>query len=437
MILIKSYQVSLLTKAIIILIIALSIRFGYLYFVSLNALETADSHEYEALAESIINNQSYFTRLSSSPGSFLADLQRPLGYPLFLALITIDGNVNKLHVAIAQSILASLFAAGLVVIVSKLTTDKIGILTGLLYALDWVSILHTPLILADFIYSIMLTGGVLSFSFYLLRPKAHFVLFAGLWIGVAALIKPAAQLVVIHLVVILLIYLKPKKSCVLLLILGYGLITFPWMLRNQYQHGVFTLSAISTPALYFYTAGGALENESLFVYNSNKIEKFIIGESDYWRTLNVSSLDRKKMMEQKAWTIISSHWPNVIKQSFFGLVRTCIGTGKETLASSLAIRLSPQMLLLVGTIFPLTQILFYWALAIIGAVKEFRTNAFFKAFIPVIVLVIFFILLPSAMPLGYSRFRTHAAPLLCMLASMGISKLQVRNVIAVPIINRL
>ncbi len=39
------------------------------------------------------------------------------------------------------------------------------------------------------------------------------------------------------------------------------------------------------------------------------------------------------------------------------------------------------------------------------------------------VLTMFFALIPSAMPLGYSRFRTHAAPLLCIMASVGIARL--------------
>ena len=155
--------------------------------------------------------------------------------------------------------------------------------------------------------------------------------------------------------------------------------------------------------------------------NTTVLDERMSRKEPYWRTLNLPAVERKKMMEEEAWTVIRSHWPIVVKQSLQGLLRTCIGTGAGTFKTALTHDPGSFQLLLWGTILPLFQIVLYWILAAYGLFSASKPNVITKTALSLIVLTLICSLLPSAMPLGYARFRTHAAPLLCVLAAIGLA----------------
>src|SRR5260370_1290616 len=72
---------------IALLILALTLRLGYLAVVWTGPLGNADSEAYKALAVSLWHGGPYQAQESAGPGGFPTDLQRPPGYPRFLALV--------------------------------------------------------------------------------------------------------------------------------------------------------------------------------------------------------------------------------------------------------------------------------------------------------------------------------------------------------------
>jgi hypothetical protein len=237
------------------------------------------------------------------------------------------------------------------------------------------------------------------------------------------MIKPAAQLILVPLFIILLFQPRLRYFAVAVLLVGYFIVTAPWMVRNQHQHGLLTLSAINSAALYFYVAQGALDNDSVIATDTSQLEKRVDEKDSYWSRLSISPAERKSAMDRESWAIIKAHLPIVLLQSVKGFVRTSIGTGAETFSNAIPLKINSTLLVFISRLVPLLQILAYWGLGAIGLYKT-RSKSFqilpYSAIV-LIALSFIFTLIPSAMPLGYARFRTIGLPLLCILAAVGIT----------------
>lgn len=413
----------LIVKSLGIFLLALVIKLAYFSLITPTSLISPDSHSYQSLAEGILTGQPYGSISEPVQGGFPADLQRPPGYPLFIYLVSTGKQVSSSQVAIFQIILSSLLAAALCFNLSKLISPHIGFTTGFFYAIDWVTTINSPLLMADTIYTVAINACLIIWLYYFSYPKLYLIFIGGILLGVAALIKPTAQFIIIPLILILLMQAHRRLISVLLLIAIYALLTVPWMLRNYKQHGIFTLSSIGVVSLGFYVAEGALAGEQMTLTDTRALDERMLKKSTYWDSLNVLPVERKKMMEEEAWTVIRSHWPTVIKQSLQGLIRTCIGTGSATFKAALAHDPGSFQSRLWGTVLPLIQISFYWVLAAYALLNWRKITAVTRIQFKLIVLALIFSLLPSAMALGNARFRTHATPLLCLLASIGFISL--------------
>lgn len=413
----------LLIKCLLIFFLALTIRLAYLSLITPISLITPDSSAYKSLAEEIINGQPYGSTAGTIQGGFPADLQRPPGYPFFIYLVSLQKRVDVFQLAVIQSFLSSLFAGVLCFSVSRLTTPQIGFMSGFFYAIDWLTIIHTSLLMTDILYGIVITGCTIVWCYYFSYQKLFFLLSGGVLLGIAALIKPSAQFIIIPLLIVLAIQPRRRFISILLLLMMYTLLTVPWMIRNKQEHGIFTLSSIGAVSLSFYVAEGALAGEQLTLMNTSILDERMVKKGLYWNTLKVLPPERKKMMEEEAWSVIRSHWFVVIKQSLQGLIRTCIGTGSATFKNALAHNPGQFQLFLWGTLLPLFQVVLYWTLAAYGLFRVSKNNIISKPALSFIVLTLIFLVLPSAMPLGYARFRTHAVPLICVLAAIGVANL--------------
>src|SRR5262249_26221371 len=133
-----------------------------------------------------------------------------------------------------------------------------------------------------------------------------------------------------------------------------------------------------------------------------------------WNARSLSSAEKRKLMDDEAWKIIRRSWPAVIKQAVSGFIRTCLGTGRG--ARFVAIGSDGSGISSFWhTILPLAQIGLMWLLVIAGAAASWRTGLAPRPVVCLFVIAVLLALLPSASPLGYSRFRVHAVPGLCFL----------------------
>jgi 4-amino-4-deoxy-L-arabinose transferase-like glycosyltransferase len=345
-------------------------------------------------------------------------LQRPPGYPFFLYLINPSSGVNRAWVAFVQSMLGGVFAVFLAIMAARLVNVTVGIITGLFYAFDWITIIHTPMVIAETLYAIALTGAVVVFAFYIRNQRPSLSVLAGVLLGAAALIKPVAQLQLGAFVLAWGVQTKRRLSG-LAFMLAFALLIIPWVVRNYRSHQVYTLSVVATSNLYFFTAQGA----GYDLQGKDLDQRISAVEAD-WNAGSFSSAEKKEMMDDEAWKIIHHHWPTVIKQAVKGFARTCLGTGRETFFASVAVE-GGEISSFWHTILPLMQIGLIWSLAVVGVMASWREGLAPRPVVCLFVIAVLLALLPSAAPLGYSRFRVHAVPGLCFLAAIGAWRLKI------------
>ena len=410
-----------------IFVLALSLRVGYEALVWNGPLGNADSAAYGDLAASIAHHQPYHTKQSTGPGGFPPDMQRPPGYPAFLAAINFCSatatTISHHRSSLAQCILGAAFSALLAWLVATLTSTWIGLLAGCFYATDWVTIVYTPLVISETVYTVMLGSAVLIYALALSRYRYSLYLAAGALLGGAALVKPAAQ-VVVAAFLIGWACRRPIRLSGLLFLVTYLACVLPWMMRNEAEYGVFTLSEIGTANLYFYTAEGSRHSYPVQDLAGNQINADVTNLDRAWRAQALTPNERTRQMRHEAMQIIRSHWPTVLRQAMLGFVRTALGTGSVTAADSMNVMPGRAARVLLNVL-PLAQACVLWALAILA----FFAVGFLRWEYRVLLMAtIFCVLLPAAAPSAQSRFRVPAVPEICALAAAGVAVLAANHV---------
>ena len=177
------------------MVFALALHLGYLALGWTGPLGNADSAAYKALAVSLSHGGPYQAEESAGPGGFPTDLQRPPGYPAFLVLVNSQEVISNRRTSFIQCVLGAVVVVLLALLLSPITNSSVGLIAGLFCATDWITIVHTPMVIAETIYSVNLGLAVVLYALALEKQHRTLALLSGFALGVAALVKPAAQLV--------------------------------------------------------------------------------------------------------------------------------------------------------------------------------------------------------------------------------------------------
>jgi len=224
-------------------------------------LGNADSAAYKALAVFLSHGGPYQAQEGGAgPGGFPTDLQRPPGYPAFLALVNAPGVISNRRTSVVQCLIGAAFVALLTFLGRLIASSSVGLLAGLFYATDWITIVHTPMVIAETVYCITLGLAILLCALTLEKPRASLALLAGWFLGISALMKPAAQVILFAFIIGWIFPQRKRNWKSLLFLVTYLTCVVPWIARNEVKYGVPTLSEIGTADLYFYTAQGSLHS---------------------------------------------------------------------------------------------------------------------------------------------------------------------------------
>lgn len=422
-------------------VFALSLRFGYFAAVENGPLGNPDSPAYLDLAGKITRGQPYQSDRGGGPG-FPTGLQRPPGYPAFLAFSGIvtkslagaseltpanASGTSRRSFAIAQCILGAMFAVLLAALTEIFAGPRIGLWAGLFYAADWVTIVHTPMIIAETVYSGLLGLAVLVFAVALMRRQLAWMAAAGISLGVAALIKPAAEILLLAFFAAWLSqnvftgrpFSRARWTAgAFIFLLAFLACIVPWIARNDRKYGVATLSTIGTADLYFYTAKGSLRSYPMNDIGGTIISNDVNRLALEWESLPVPVAERVRRMQHETVQLVMQHWPRVLEQAAIGFVRTCAGTGFVTAGE----QMNPppgKIAHALLAILPAIQLTLLWVFAIGGALDP-RLDRTLRI---LLIGSIFCILLPAASPLAQSRFRVPAVPEMSVLAAFGVTRL--------------
>jgi 4-amino-4-deoxy-L-arabinose transferase-like glycosyltransferase len=413
---------------IFIFLLALSCRLAYFSQIEHGRLGTPDTPAYEQLGARLHAGSGYSSRHYSGLGGFPAGLTRPPGYPAFLAALSSDPARHQQLTALAQIVLSSLLAVVIAVGTARLITPLAGVAAGVLYALDWTTIVNTPLSIADALLPILIGLGFVLLALALARepvPRVRLGV-AGFCLGLACLVKPAGEVLIVGVLLVLLITVRPR-SWVLVFALAVAVPVVPWVVRNQAEYGVFTLSPISTANLYFETALGTEYYRSPITTDLAALSRRLDSADAVWEAKRLSPADRASQLRSRALTIIGRHWPIVLDQAVMGFARTAFGTDAATVKQDWSGSMAPSRLL--TTWIPLAEIVIVWGFVAVGVAGAWMSEFVPRRVIVLLVVGIVMALLPAAEPGGYARFRTAAAPMMAMLAGIGAEVVWRRRVI--------
>jgi hypothetical protein len=398
---------------LLVFILAFGIRWIYLEGAVRGLLGSPDTFAYEGLAESI-HERTYQTDKQAGPGGFPADLQRPPGYPFFLFLVNPRMPVDRVRTAELQSLIGACFAVGLALLVAGLLGHGAGLLAGLLYAIDWATILHTPLVLTDMLAGILCGLAALLYGYYLKTSKSVFSALAGAALGLSALVRPSNEFLFFAFLLAWLVQPRRRKLG-LVFVLTFTATVAPWMIRNYHRHGVMALSAIDTAALYFYVGQSAAQDISMSdASGGTELNAMVLQMDAEWQQKVMLVAERRREMNKEAWMLIRQYWRKAAILSAAGTIRLAFGAGRGTLAASVPGISGKQTLLLSA--YGAAEVLALWCLALLGLFAGFRKASAQRSIIVLLASSVFFILLPSCNILGYIRYRVPAAPVLCALA---------------------
>jgi|SRR5271166_619847 len=396
---------------------AILLRLGYFWVVRDGPLGNGDSAAYEDLAQKLLSHQSYSTTANTGPGGFPGDLQRPPGYPAFLAGVDVLLGPSRVHTALVQCVLSAAFAVALAVLVAAFTTELTGLLAALLYAIDWATVIHVPLTVADTLFAVLLGTAIGLYALSMATRRGSLALAAGFFLGTAAMVKPMGQVIVFAFLLGWAVQEK-RRAAGLLFLLSYLACVAPWMIRNYQQHGLATLSAIGTVDLYFYVGEASAHPQSVTDFSGSEMNSEVTRLSNEWTSRPLTPVERKRAMERESLLLIEQHWPTIAYQTAVGFLRTCFGPGSITVANSMpnAPSRTAQVLLAV---LPLLQVLALWVLAAIGAFWFSSGSKLTPSIRVMLVGCVVLLVLPASATLGQSRFRVPAVPALAILGGIG------------------
>lgn len=170
-------------------------------------------------------------------GDFQLGLRRTPGYPLFLAAEQLLLGPDLQAIAFAQHLLGVLTAVMAYFLGAAAFGRAAGLVGGMLVALSAPMIVYEHYLLSEALFTAFLTGALLLLVTAVRQPTHRTAFLAGLGLGLAALVRPVAQVLAPWLMLGLAMARwgrwRDASVLVLLALVGLAAALLPWTLRNR------------------------------------------------------------------------------------------------------------------------------------------------------------------------------------------------------------
>ncbi|HXI82483.1 MAG TPA: glycosyltransferase family 39 protein [Verrucomicrobiae bacterium] len=390
-----------LRPALIVFVVALLVRLGVVLFMLPQLRPDQNPDLYRELGRNMALGKGFVA--AAPDGRELPDINRPPGYPAFLAgLMLIFGD--RLGVLLAANcVLAAIGCALTVVMASRWLRPGAAMLAGLITALEPNSVMRSCLVMAEALFTLFLLVGVCALVWR--REKNSAWCLCGVVWALATLCRAIGLW--LPLVVLAVAFLwRMRWRPVALFLIGFLPLIGLWMARNASLtgHWFYSLSAQNSTVTGW---AARLEAErtgvSTDVARARLLERtgsleFFDGREAFEKTQREQAKVIYETLGAKPWRRL----PEIVK----GTAETLLGPGKRTLDAFLRdLQPTPRWRLMAGTGYMLALVV----LAICGSIRHTRALAV------VTVLVLYFLAL-SVCSEGNSRYRYPIIPLLSVLA---------------------
>jgi 4-amino-4-deoxy-L-arabinose transferase-like glycosyltransferase len=209
-----------------------------------------DMGVYDQLATNLLSGKGYISQLEPHFRSWRAP-----GYPFFLLVVYFIFGHHALPVLLLQSLLGALTCALIYLIGQEIFNRRIGIIAGLICAVDPEMIHWTAKMLTETLFIFLLTLLVLLCVRLTQSRPVFLIVGAGLVLGYATLVRPNILLLIPFLILYFLFFvegsIQKRIIWASVLLIVCALVVSPWTVRNYLIHGQFVpVSSIGGVSLF-------------------------------------------------------------------------------------------------------------------------------------------------------------------------------------------
>jgi 4-amino-4-deoxy-L-arabinose transferase-like glycosyltransferase len=210
-----------------------------------------DGLGYMGIADSVVSGHGFTS----------AGLLRPPVYPLFIALLHVFPGPTQNAVVVAQHVVGVAFVVGMALITWHFFGKPAGVVAGVVTAVSPQLVEAEHAVLSDFLLSVfILLGTALLARELTAGSRSRLRLGAvGMLFGMATLIKPVGQVLVLLAPLALLLVVREWKAVVrgtLLVTAGMALVVVPWVVRNEVDYGHAVVSTLGDEAMFWRVFDG-------------------------------------------------------------------------------------------------------------------------------------------------------------------------------------
>ena len=392
-----------------VFVVALAVRLSVLAVMLPQLKPDQNPDYYRELGRNILAGKGFVA--AAPDGRELPNINRPPGYPLFLAgLMAVTGD--RLGVLLAANCVLAALACGVtVVLAARWLPWRGAAIAGLIAALDPNSVLRCCLVMTEMLFTLLVLAGVCVLVWR--REKTWAWGLVGVLWGLAALCRAIAVMLPLVAVAAALLW-RVRWRTVGLLLVGFAPLIGLWMARNAAVTGQWFYSSSGQ---WFLVSGWAANEEArqtgvpVEVVQERLLAR--MGTMEFFGGPEQYAHMQRARREVVGATVRAAPWRLACNLAR-GVGQTLLGPGRRNLEKFVR---EPRPAR--GWWPPVyTGLLAVLLLAAAwGAVWSWRQTGL------LVVLAAYFVLL-SATPLGNSRFRYPAVPMLAVLAVAGVEKLR-------------
>lgn len=239
----------------VVVLVALGLRLAFTFRSPV--FVTKDSLEYVQPGYGLVFGQ----------GFELAQRRTPI-YPAFIAGVMAVAGQDLAAIAFVQHLLGVVTAAMVFALGALVAGPIVGFVGGLLFALSSPQLIYEHYVITEPVFTFLLVASVLSMVVAVRRDRWQWYALAGLVLGVAALTRPVAQVLVPMVPMYLFIMLRSwRRTLVMSTVVwaAVALLLVPWTFRNQQTYG-----SAETTATGRFLISRSVKHERNFVFYDEK-----------------------------------------------------------------------------------------------------------------------------------------------------------------------
>lgn len=290
-----------------------------------------DAYDYHFLASNL-DEHGKFSSAEEAP--FEPNSARVPVYPFFIALIYSVFGQNRAVVGFIQVILSIFICIITYKIGKKLFNEKVGLIAGLLMALNIGSIGLAPLYQSEILFTFILVSGIYYLIKYLNKPKRNRALIiSAALLGVATLCRSISlflPFIIIPAFFLLKLNFLKKLKISLIFITVFFMIITSWVYRNYLTFGYFFftssigLDMLMGPATEIEAD---IKNENYYTLHREMVDKYGAGPIDKYNRLTIKEkallAEKRGYYFKEAFKIIKAHPLIFLKKYLLGRFYVC------------------------------------------------------------------------------------------------------------------